>query len=221
MSNWKILPQERDSAMVNYSKYGKWGEGTSWHGNTIEYLKQVYNKTTFRGCVDVGASYGFLSVPFSFMFEKVYSFEPNPGVIECLEQNILSRDNIEVYGKALSNKSGSFHLEVPREVSGAGQVHLEEPQVNNTIHPVEVITLDSLNLVDIDFIKIDVEGHELELIEGAIQTIQKYRPVIYCEVHSHRSMNDYYRRRKIIGFFEDLGYKFHDVRYHDYTFLPM
>lgn len=221
MSKWKILPQERDSAMVHHGKTQEKGPQTTWHGDIMEYLREVYNKNTFRGCVDAGASYGFLSVPFSFMFENVYSFEPNPEVFRCLEENVSEYKNVSVYPKALSSYGAIKDLVVTSNVSGAGGLRENFNGSDAVIHQVETITLDSLNLVDVDFIKIDVEGHELELIEGAAQTIQKYKPVIYCEVHSHRSMNDYYRRRKIIGFFEDLGYKFHDVRYHDYTFLPM
>jgi FkbM family methyltransferase len=221
MSKWKILPQERDSAMVEYARNEEIGSQTSWHGSTIEYIEEVYNKKTFRGCVDAGASYGFLSVPFSYMFEKVYSFEPNLYVVECLKVNSLSRPNIEIYSKALSNIENTQYLEVPKDISGMGTIHEVAPLIDNPLYPVETITLDSLNLVDIDFIKIDVEGHELEMLKGSTQTIKKWRPVVYCEIHSQRDMNDYKRRREIFRIFEDLGYILHDVRYHDYVFLPL
>jgi FkbM family methyltransferase len=222
MSEWKILPNEADSPMVNYAANFEWGAKTSWHGNTVEYIKEIYNKKTFRGCVDAGASYGFLSVPFSFMFEKVYSFEPNPGVVECLRENVAPLSNVEVYSKALSNKNQTTYLEVnAKNVTGIGSLRDEPTNSHNIIHQVETITLDSLNLVDIDFIKIDVEGHELKVLKGAIQTIEKWRPVVYCEIHSQRDINDYKRRREIFRIFEDLGYILHDVRYHDYLFLPL
>ena len=223
MSNktWKILLGETDSAMVNYGQNCKWGAETSWHGNTIGYLKQVYNKDTFRGCVDAGASYGFLSVPFSFMFEKIYSFEPNPDVFECLKENIIPRENIELFNKALSNSGGLRSLIIPGQTSGMGVIKEEMHISDGLKYDIETITLDSLNLVDIDFIKIDVEGHELEMLKGAIQTIERWRPVVYCEIHSQRDMADYKRRREIFRIFESLGYVLHDVRYHDYVFLPI
>lgn len=221
MSEWRILPNEADSAMVHYAKTHSKGEKSLWHGDLIEYIKEVYNKKTFRCCVDAGASYGFLSVPFSFMFEKVYSFEPNPGVFECLSENVEGYPNIKVYSKALSNKESTQNLMVSSDISGAGRIGEFVEDSGKKFYQVQTITLDSLGLEDVDFIKIDVEQHELELLEGAIETLKKYRPVVLCEIHSFRDMGDYKRRRKIFEIFEGLGYVLHDVRYHDYLFLPL
>ena len=51
-------------------------------------------------------------------------------------------------------------------------------------------TLDSFNLPKLDFMKIDVEGHEVPLLEGAIDTIDVYAPIIFIEIHDKNRKKD-------------------------------
>jgi len=68
---------------------------------------------------------------------------------------------------------------------------------------VNVTTIDSYNFDKIDFIKIDTEGHELYVLEGAINTIEKYKPNIFIEVHP----KELKKEKNAYNFLCDLGYK--------------
>ena len=218
---WNILDGEQDRAMVQHGKSCEPGPNTTWHGDIIDYIKETYNKETFRTCIDAGASYGFLSVPFSYMFEKVHCFEPHPNVFSCLKKNTEPYQNIHIYPQGLSDKNSVDTLVCTNKGSGTSILSATpNTQLDQEIFDVEIRTLDSYNIKDVDFIKIDVEGSERELILGAAETIRKYRPVVYCEIHSLRDNKDYRRRRTILEFFESLNYKLHDIRFIDYLFLP-
>jgi FkbM family methyltransferase len=217
---WSILPNERDSVMVQHARTCEPGPYTTWHEDTIGYIKETYNKETFRTCIDAGASYGFLSVPFSFLFEKVHSFEPHPEVLEHLRKNVEPYSNIEIHPEALYNIESILSLACYSNISGTSTIKEGIAPGEPSIFQVHTRTLDSYEFEDVDFIKIDVEGSEKKLLLGAALTIEKYRPVIFCEIHSQRHSADYLRRRTIFNFFESLNYKLHDIRFHDYLFLP-
>ncbi|MNT11699.1 hypothetical protein D3C72_1465930 [compost metagenome] len=66
-------------------------------------------------------------------------------------------------------------------VGNFGAVSLKELKSSNEISQIKLITLDSLNLPRVDFIKMDVEGMEVAALLGAEKTIQKFRPLLFVE----------------------------------------
>ncbi len=114
--------------------------------------------------VDIGANLGQFSVAVADKAFKVYAFEPVERSRLLLQKNVASYRNIEVIGCALgdrSENSGTY------KVSGQGSISLKR--------------LDSFDL-NPDFIKIDVQGLEIRVLEGARQTIKMSSPVILFEV---------------------------------------
>ena len=67
-------------------------------------------------------------------------------------------------------------------------VRLEKSLVDKPMSKisVETISIDSMNLEDLTLLKIDVEGHEIEALHGALITIKKYKPIIICEVWDNK-----------------------------------
>jgi len=122
--------------------------------------------------IDGGAHVGSWTVYMAKHFKMVYSFEPKPENFECLRMNTEKYPNVMVYNKALGDKPGKagFH-----EGTNSGSGYLEDGD------SVEVVTVDSLNLTGLDFLKLDVEGYEPQAINGAMETIGKYHPVILVE----------------------------------------
>lgn len=132
--------------------------------------------------VDAGAMIGDHTLIYSEWTHgpeaKVYAFEPNPDAFACLTYNMRAIRHVQCYQKALSNRNHCTSLNLD---PNAGASHLTGP--SETVGPVEAIKLDSLALPEISFMKIDVEGYEPYLLEGAQETIMKYRPVILSEVN--------------------------------------
>ena len=150
--------------------------------NFIKTMKYIKNKNV---AIDCGAHIGVWSKRLSQIFNKVICFEPVPRHRECHKLNCIS-NNIELYDVALSNKNLS---KVPMKLnygnSGKSSMDFEglkkKVRKNEKIINVKTKTLDSYNFKKVDFIKIDVEGFELFLLEGAKETIKKYKPIIYME----------------------------------------
>lgn len=140
--------------------------------------------------IDVGAHVGMYTCLIARHVGRtgtVIAFEPMPDCVTQLRRNIVlgNLHNVEIWPVAVSNKTGRVNLYVPPAhpggPSGATKVH--NPGRWNRIASVEAVTLDGCFRGDrLDFVKIDVEGHEARVLEGALDLVTCFRPVILCEV---------------------------------------
>lgn len=134
--------------------------------------------------IDIGANVGIFSLLASTRFNHVYAFEVQPETLESLNTNTGAIDNIKIMSFGLSSEVGSFKFYCSEE--GNGGSSLEKSNVNkiSSIIEVPIKTLDSLDIAGkIDLIKIDVEGHELEVLKGAKATIGSNLPQLFMETH--------------------------------------
>lgn len=128
--------------------------------------------------VDVGTNIGYHAVAVNhFIGCNVIGFEPHPHHFAVVAHNVKDR-NIVIYNAAASNKTGTIHIADfdESEIGNYGEV-----SKNNDGVEVQSIKLDDLKLETCTVIKIDVEGHELNVMKGASRTIKKHRPVIFFE----------------------------------------
>jgi len=152
--------------------------------------------------VDIGACLGDHTATYSKFVGprgEVHAFEPNPVALECLEHNMKPYRNVIVHGEALGAFNGEVsiktndNLGMAQVIEGAG---------------IKLRTLDSKTSgwARLDFIKIDAEGYELDILIGAIQTITRFRPVMLIEVNrgiltkQGRSPDDVFRKLKNLGY---------------------
>lgn len=142
--------------------------------------------------IDIGANIGLFS--FYLLQErphsKIFAFEPFPKLFYCLKKTCEENDfkSVELSQLALSNGPGKTWLYLDEENDGGHS--LIESKVNSSPKKIE-IELTSLdmwksqkNISEISAIKIDVQGAELAVIEGALQSIEKCRPslIVECDV---------------------------------------
>tara|TARA_B100001778_G_C18586232_1_gene629944 strand:+ start:409 stop:1161 length:753 start_codon:yes stop_codon:yes gene_type:complete len=156
--------------------------------------------------IDIGANVGVWSYWLSKYAKQVESFEPNPKIFNVLKN--IKIKNVNSYNIALSNKSGSVDLLVPKGSKGfsnqGASLSSIKVQGEHKRISIEAKCLDEYNFLDVDFIKIDVEGHEHEVIEGAQETIKKFKPTMVIEMeekHNRIPIEDQ------ISSVEKLGYK--------------
>jgi len=150
-----------------------------------------------RTYIDIGAYIGETSLPFLDEFDTVIAFEPNPNSFNILKEN----KKIQTYNIALGKEEHKTNLIVPTgQPASDGSIAIRR-NLNwiGDIFEVEVKRLDDFNFTDVDFIKIDVEEGEQEVIMGSLETIKKYEPVIMFE--NKRNENDI-----IILWLQSLGY---------------
>tara|TARA_Y100000591_G_C21678322_1_gene616696 strand:- start:118 stop:867 length:750 start_codon:yes stop_codon:yes gene_type:complete len=154
-----------------------------------------------KNALDIGVYRGVYSLKLSQNFKQIHAFEPNPLLFPYLNDNLKKIiKNINLYNLALSDKSGETELKLPvrsRSIFkdnieelyqlGAASIHPENEFENFEKVQVKVEKLDNILIEDIGFIKIDVEGHELEVIEGAKETIIKNKPVLLIEIEKRHS----------------------------------
>lgn len=137
--------------------------------------------------IDCGANIGIWSLIAQETIQengKVYSFEPNPSLFKRLTENLDFNNvfsNCICYPMGLSSKLHSAFLNLDDNHHQMGSLHTE---MSDKKVKVELITLDSLKLDRIDGIKIDVEGHEFEVLKGALESLTKNKPWLLIELNN-------------------------------------
>lgn len=139
-----------------------------------------------RVVVDVGAHRGTHTFHFlNIGAGRVVCFEPIPDLAYDLSLALASYPAAELHNLALSDSEGVSHF--VHNISAPGESGLEERVASalgegeRKIITVTVKTLDSFNLKDVDFIKIDCEGAELRILKGSKDTVMQNRPYISIE----------------------------------------
>lgn len=133
--------------------------------------------------IDAGANIGNHSVFFSVVcaVKKIYAFEPMIQTFEILQRNVLlnAPDRIECINAALGASQGRAAISGYRDHNfGAAAVRSDE---NGSY---TITTIDALDVPALDFLKIDVEGSQLAVLKGGEETLKKYAPLIWIELHS-------------------------------------
>ncbi len=144
-----------------------------------------------RAALDVGANKGLYTYFCRRHASHVYAVEAHPVLAKQLERSFGK--GVTVLNLALSNAPGTANIYVPvmggREVDTRGS--LESSAADGAeVNSIEVSckTIDELNLQNVGFMKIDVEGHELSVLEGAREFLQRERPNVLVEVEErHRA----------------------------------
>lgn len=154
--------------------------------------------------VDAGANEGIFTYLLSRRFRHVYAFEINDEVAGAIKQ--YNSGNVTLCSCGLSSTSRSAKLYIPvvrnTPVTGWASLYRDNlPEAQTFIErEVQVKPLDDFNLTGVDFIKIDVEGHEIEVIKGAARTIEDSRPVMLVEVKDQhlQPLNEWFLQRKFV-----------------------
>jgi FkbM family methyltransferase len=179
----------------------------------VSLLSKIINPN--RNMLDVGSNIGVWSIVYStFMKGTIYAFEPQEEVFNCLVNNIKLNQckNIIPYNLALSDKKTTYLMNASYDVlNNFGAFRISSDGALSITADIG----DSLNLSNIGFIKMDVEGHEMEALIGLSKTIQESKPVLAVEIHStQENANNTFKY--IIG----LGYKYVLKLTHcDYVFI--
>jgi FkbM family methyltransferase len=174
-----------------------------------------------KACIDIGAHMGHYTMNMARKAKHVYAFECSPKSFNYLCANIALQDlhySVTKYNVALSNKEGTADYYIRDKLDGGsnGISKFNMDENNNTPHiEVPTITLDSFGLKNIGFIKIDVEGHEKEVLEGAVNTLKNnnYPPFIFESwIPTDESLIPKKQlREELFSYIRSLGYIIHPV----------
>lgn len=137
--------------------------------------------------VDVGANIGLSTILMARLADTVFAFEASPKNAIFLRKNLeLNRiGNVRVHVNAASHEAGSVRIHEAGFGAGSHVVssgHVAAHELSTV--EVECLTLDSLDLPRIDFVKIDAEGHEPNVLAGARSLLRRDAPLVYTEVNA-------------------------------------
>jgi len=186
-----------------------------WDRNEKDFLK-LFDLIKEDGVVlDIGANIGVMTTHFARRLKnsRVLAFEPIPYNIKTLYKIIrfFKLSNVKIYNIALSDVNGKLNLIMPviNSARKQGLSHVRDVgTTNNEVgeeFEVEGKRLDNVEELvitkeRITAIKIDVEGYELNVLRGAVETIRKHRPIIYCELWPGE------QRNSTIDFMQSMDY---------------
>jgi FkbM family methyltransferase len=182
--------------------------GEYYERNVIHFLNLIFSKYVQPVFIDIGSNYGYYAVKYANASKKIFCFEPvsktHSILIENLKQNHLQ--NVSVYKIGLSNIVGEALINL---YSSSGNNSIFERNIPPN-HPLKKIGTERIQLTTLDemikkekglspdIIKIDVEGAELQVLEGAATTIATFRPTILIEYSESTSLDAGYIKDKLL-----------------------
>ena len=154
----------------------------------------------FNNCLDVGAHVGFWLKDLQNNFKMVYAFEPISDVRECLKKNV-EKDNYLLFDFGLGDKNETVMVNYIPEETGNTYVSSKGNR------EIEIRRLDEIRLPKIDYIKIDAEGYEIKVLQGAEGLITRDEPFIHVEVKDKILERHGLTAADIDKYFEEIDYE--------------
>tara|TARA_B100000131_G_scaffold318948_1_gene363841 strand:+ start:652 stop:1515 length:864 start_codon:yes stop_codon:yes gene_type:complete len=153
------------------TRYLRVAKGVDYQFNKIlsDYCIEELNLKSGNTVIDCGANVGelYLALKYKNIDVSYYAFEPDINSFECLEKNIKDSNNLKNIG--LSDRDGEATLYLGTS-TGDSSIEYFGSETENII---ETKRLDSFNFHEVHLLKIDAEGHELEVLKGASDILNK------------------------------------------------
>lgn len=198
-----------DNGVVDYDIFAN----GSFEGDILKLFKSELKKDDIF--LDIGANIGQHSMYASFFCKHVYSFEPIKRIYDQFTDSVFENDilNISVYNYALGKEKESIPIWSSASNMGASSILYSK---NKKLEQyVKVIKLDDvysvIGIEKVDFMKIDVEGYEWNVLLGAEELIKKYKPKILVEFIKYENSQDGETLQNIYNFIKKYDYEIYDV----------
>lgn len=214
MKVWEglYLP-ENETHLVDWMKAVKHyvdGKPTYQYSKYAECLKIIKNRRT---AIDVGGNLGLWSRVMCLDFAKVEAFEPVPEYAEYFRKNAPKANLHEI---ALSDSEELVTMACATDGSCGDTAPMVNKRKEKALCEVLTWKLDSFEMSEVDFIKVDCEGYELHVLKGAEETIICNKPVIIVEQKPGKGKKYGYKDTAAVSYLESLGMKVHKVISGDY-----
>ena len=185
----------------------------AYENQQIKYLRELIIKEEVEIFIDIGSHMGFYTLNLSQLVKSAYSFEPIIENFNQLKENMKINNfkNVKIYNLALSNIKKKIIMWVPnKDKTGGFSIYNKQDEelkkyTNNLIYKKKV-SCDILDEILIFkkkkiVIKIDVERHEKNVIEGAINLLKKNNVLLQVEIFKSR-------KKDVFKILKKIGYKF-------------
>ncbi len=176
-------------------------------------LHKRINADNFKTIFDCGAHHGETAINFKrkFSLAKIYSFEPVKTNFECLKKNVEKYPDIYCYNTALGDQEETVTIQINSDSQTHSLKH-RLPEGKQNSETIKVTTIDNFlsdaNIVNIDLLKIDTEGYELKVLEGARQSLASNKINFILTEATILETNHYHTHLKLIDdFLKVYGYQ--------------
>lgn len=162
----------------------------AWRYDRIKAVLEFLPNHRRRVAIDIGAHVGLWTRWLARDFERTIAFEPIIRHVDCLVKNLISDyGRVEIHPMALGKANEVSGLSaMVGEIEVSGRSHVGVPGVGEIITEISPIgPLDEFGFINVDLIKIDVEGYENTVLLGAKETIKINQPVIVIEQLGHEA----------------------------------
>jgi FkbM family methyltransferase len=165
--------------------------------------------------MDVGANIGWYSLLFSKRRPnaKIFTFEPIEETYKYLITNVTlnAAKNVQCFNIGLAEEEGTstFYYFPGGSVLASQKNLISSPKAQETICKIEILDkfIQSLKIEKLDLIKCDVEGAELSVIKGGINSIKNFLPIIFMELFERWAAQFNYHPNDVIHLLRNIGYK--------------
>ena len=164
---------------------------------------------------DIGANIGYYTIVAANKAKKgrVYAFEPVSSNFHSLRQNITLNNlqNVITNQNGISNIPGIYEYYVS-STDNSGMSGMQPAEnFSGHVEKVQTITIDEYviehSISSVDFIKIDIEGNELNSLKGMKNTLTKFKPVLFIEILNEHLVNYHITADDVYEYLNDLGYE--------------
>lgn len=185
-------------------------EGWQYEKYMFDFLEKNLIETNGKEVIDIGANNGSFAVDFAHLVGdegKVYAFEPQRLIYYQLCGNVFMNglDNVYCYNLAIGDCTNDVFIQEPNYYEN-GDVNFGNVKISEVGTNVQQKELDSFNFDNLVFIKVDVQGYELNVIKGAEKTIAKHRPYLFVEFEDDLLKEANTSEKELQEYIESLGY---------------
>ena len=192
-------------------------QGFLYEEYMFDFLKDNSINLIDSDVIEVGSNNGHFTIEFAELVGnkgRVFAYEPQRIIFQQLCCNLFLNgiDNVFAYQLAIGNEKGVVKFEYA-DYFNNGSVNFGDVSVYddkksdfNSFEEVQSDTIDSFEFNEVKVIKIDVQGYESNVINGALKTIKKHRPYIFIEIEEKCLIKFGSSEQELIKIIEDLGY---------------
>lgn len=220
VSEWVVIDDYQSDVKICIDRFSYMGSNLYWlgyhHWREIKYLRRFLQPEMVF--VDIGANVGEFTLAAAKLLPhgRVLSFEPHPNIYSYLGRSVELNNfsNVKLYNLALGKEDGALELYGPSDEHNEGMYSLIKGAVRSeVVTTVPIQTLDQVvereSLDRLDFIKIDVEGAELFVLQGGAITLERYKPALLIEFSESTFREAGYKASELKKFLDGYGYDYY------------
>lgn len=219
-SQWNVIDDYQGDVKILVDRFSYIGGNLYWlgyhHWREMKYLKKFLKPEMVF--LDIGANVGEFTLAAAKLLDRgrVIAFEPHPNIYRQLGRSVElnNYNNVSLFNLALGKKSGELELYGPSDAHNEGMYSLIKGAVRTEIvAKVPIETLDEIvereSLERVDFIKIDVEGAELFVLQGGTKTLERHKPTMLIEFSEETFREAGYKPSDLKDFLDRYGYEYY------------